>query len=168
VWWNGCIDPHFLDLGTSWRGVVSFTPLPLNPGGSPPCTLDRRLDGPQNRSGRRGEEKILDRTRTRTPTPRSSSQSLYRLRYPGSSPNINIILNIIFLSWILYFDRKFVSKFSSCLPKRFKCKFVRKFSSCLKTSHSNPQDWFPVSLSEKSRRMNAVGVHPLHLRINSR
>jgi hypothetical protein len=19
VWWSGCIDPHFLDLGTSWR-----------------------------------------------------------------------------------------------------------------------------------------------------
>jgi hypothetical protein len=25
------IDPHFLDLGTSWRRVVSFTPLPLYP-----------------------------------------------------------------------------------------------------------------------------------------
>jgi hypothetical protein len=29
VWGSGCIDPHFLDLGTSWRWVVSFTPLPL-------------------------------------------------------------------------------------------------------------------------------------------
>jgi hypothetical protein len=28
---NCCIDPHFLDLGTSWRWVVSFTPLPLYP-----------------------------------------------------------------------------------------------------------------------------------------
>jgi hypothetical protein len=26
-----CIDPHFLDLGTNWRWVVSFTPLPLYP-----------------------------------------------------------------------------------------------------------------------------------------
>jgi hypothetical protein len=28
---TGCIDPHFLDLGTSWRWVVSFPPLPLYP-----------------------------------------------------------------------------------------------------------------------------------------
>jgi hypothetical protein len=31
VWGSGCIDPHFLDLGTSLRWVVSFTPLPLYP-----------------------------------------------------------------------------------------------------------------------------------------
>jgi hypothetical protein len=28
---SGCIDPHFLDLGTSWRWVVSLAPLPLYP-----------------------------------------------------------------------------------------------------------------------------------------
>jgi hypothetical protein len=68
----GCIDPHFLDLGTSWRWVVSFTPRPLYPqGNSPRYPLDRRLDGPQSWSGRRGEDKILDPTGTRTPTPRS-------------------------------------------------------------------------------------------------
>jgi hypothetical protein len=34
---SGCIDPHFLDLGTSWRWVVSFTPRPLShPGKEPP------------------------------------------------------------------------------------------------------------------------------------
>jgi hypothetical protein len=26
---SGCIDPHFLDLGTSWRWVLNFTPRPL-------------------------------------------------------------------------------------------------------------------------------------------
>jgi hypothetical protein len=31
VWGSGCIDPRFLDLGTSWRWVVSFTPRPLYP-----------------------------------------------------------------------------------------------------------------------------------------
>jgi hypothetical protein len=46
----------------------------LNPRGkSQRYPLDKRLDGPQNRSGRRGEEKILDPNGTRTPTPRSSS-----------------------------------------------------------------------------------------------
>jgi hypothetical protein len=86
VWGSECIDPRILDLCTSWRWVVSFTPLPLYPRGkSPRYQLDRILGEPQSPSGRRGEEKILDPTGTRTPNPRSSSQSLYRLRYPGSS-----------------------------------------------------------------------------------
>jgi hypothetical protein len=39
-----CIDPCFLDLGSRWRWVVSFTPLPpYNRGKSPRCLLDRRL-----------------------------------------------------------------------------------------------------------------------------
>jgi hypothetical protein len=58
-WGSGCIDPHFLDLGASWRWVVSFTPQPLYPWGkSPRYPLDR-LDGPQSRSGRCGDEKHL-------------------------------------------------------------------------------------------------------------
>jgi hypothetical protein len=48
----------FFDLGTRWRWVVSFTPRPLYPQGkSPWYPLDRRLRGPQSRSGRGGEEK---------------------------------------------------------------------------------------------------------------
>jgi hypothetical protein len=38
VWGSGGIDPRFLDLGTSWRWVVSFTPRPLYPGQSAPGT----------------------------------------------------------------------------------------------------------------------------------
>jgi hypothetical protein len=39
-------------------GVVSFTPRPIYPQGkSPRCPLNRRLGGPQSRSGRSGEEK---------------------------------------------------------------------------------------------------------------
>jgi hypothetical protein len=74
---SGCIDPHFLDLGTTWRRVVNFGPRPLYPRGkSPRYPLDRRLGGPQSRSGRFGEEKILDPIGTRTRTPRSSSPQL--------------------------------------------------------------------------------------------
>jgi hypothetical protein len=29
VWGSGCIDSHFLDLGNSWRWMVSFTPRSL-------------------------------------------------------------------------------------------------------------------------------------------
>jgi hypothetical protein len=85
---SGCIDPHFLDLGISWRWVVSSTLWPLYPRGkSPRYPLDRRLGGTQSRSGRHGEEKILDSTRTRTLTPASCPahiQLLYWLWYPGS------------------------------------------------------------------------------------
>jgi hypothetical protein len=48
-------------------------PAALPRGESRRYQLDRRLGGPQSRSGRRGEEKILEPTGTRTPTPRSSS-----------------------------------------------------------------------------------------------
>jgi hypothetical protein len=58
---SGYIEPNFLDLGTSWRWVVRFTLLPLYPRGkSPRYPLDRRLGAPQNQSGQRGEEKILE------------------------------------------------------------------------------------------------------------
>jgi hypothetical protein len=57
-WGNGGIAPLILDPGTRWRWVVSFMLRPLCPRGkSPWYPLDRRLDGPQSRSGRGGEEK---------------------------------------------------------------------------------------------------------------
>jgi hypothetical protein len=48
----------FFDFGSRWRCVVSFTPRPLYPQGkSPWYPLDRRMGGPQSRSGCNGEEK---------------------------------------------------------------------------------------------------------------
>jgi hypothetical protein len=74
LWGSGFINPHFLHLGTSWRWVVSFMTRPLYPRGkSPRYPLDRRLGGPRSRSGRRGEEEILDPTGTLTQTSRSSN-----------------------------------------------------------------------------------------------
>jgi hypothetical protein len=86
VWGSGCGDPYFLDLGTSWRWVVSFKLRPLcSRRKSPRYPLDRRLGGPQSRSGRRGEEKILTLPglELRTLSRPARSQSLYWLRYPG-------------------------------------------------------------------------------------
>jgi hypothetical protein len=70
-WW---IDASFIEVGASWRWVVSFTSRSLYPGEkSPLYPLDRRLGGPQNRSGWRGEGNILDPIGTRIPAPLSSS-----------------------------------------------------------------------------------------------
>jgi hypothetical protein len=51
----------FLDLGTRWRRVISFThlPLPHPPPERALYPLERRLGWPQSRSGRCGEEKNL-------------------------------------------------------------------------------------------------------------
>jgi hypothetical protein len=69
VWRSECIDPCILVLGTGWRCVVSFTVRPLYPRGmGNRYPLDWRLGGPQNRSGRRGEEQNLAPTRTRNAT----------------------------------------------------------------------------------------------------
>jgi hypothetical protein len=58
----------YKNLGTRWRWVISFTPLPLYPEERVPGTpLDRRLGEPQSRSGRRGEEKSLAFAVNRTP-----------------------------------------------------------------------------------------------------
>jgi hypothetical protein len=72
---SGSMDQGLIHLGTSWRWVVSFTPLPLypSPGKEPPGPLDRRLGGPQSQSGWAGEVKILYSTGTRTLMSLSSS-----------------------------------------------------------------------------------------------
>jgi hypothetical protein len=44
------------------------SPVALTPGKKPQYPLDRRLGGPQNRSGPSRDEKILDPTGTWTPT----------------------------------------------------------------------------------------------------
>jgi hypothetical protein len=77
VWWNGSIDPHFLDFGTIWRWAVRFTPR---------YRLARSLGGPHSRSRRRGEKKFLtlQSHELRLLGRPARSQSLYRLRYPGS------------------------------------------------------------------------------------
>jgi hypothetical protein len=52
------IAPLIPDLGTRWRWVVNFTPrLLYSEGKSPWYPLDKRVGGPQSRSGSGGEEK---------------------------------------------------------------------------------------------------------------
>jgi hypothetical protein len=55
----GGVYPLFLYLSSSWRRVISFSPPPphvlFTPGKDPHYPLDRRLDGPQSRTGQCGE-----------------------------------------------------------------------------------------------------------------
>jgi hypothetical protein len=91
VWKSGCIDPHLLDLGTSWRWVVSFTPRLLYTWErAPTYPLDRRLGRSQSRCGRHGNVKILAPTGTRTPNPRSSSP--YPVAIPTALSRISLLL----------------------------------------------------------------------------
>jgi hypothetical protein len=62
-------------------------PAALPQGKSPRYSFYKRLGGPQSRSGRYGEVKIVYPTGTRTPAPPgrpARSQSLYRRSYSGS------------------------------------------------------------------------------------
>jgi hypothetical protein len=70
---HGRINPRFLDLDTSWRWVVSFTPRPLYRR----YPLDRRLSGPQNAVEKRKSLALL-RLELRPLFLPVGSQSLYR------------------------------------------------------------------------------------------
>jgi hypothetical protein len=55
---SGGLAQRIFDLGTRWNWVVSFTSRPFYlQEESPRYPLNRRLSGPQSRSGRGGEEK---------------------------------------------------------------------------------------------------------------
>jgi hypothetical protein len=78
---SGYIEPYFLSVGANLRWVFSFTYSSLYPQGKTPrCPLNRRLGGPQYRSGRRAEERILDPTGAQTPIP------LLSIPYPVAVP----------------------------------------------------------------------------------
>jgi hypothetical protein len=82
------VDTYFLDLGTSWRWVVNFTPLPLYRRGKPPGThwiggwLGLRTD---LEDAEKRKYFTLPGLELRPLCCLARSQSLYRLRYPGSA-----------------------------------------------------------------------------------
>jgi hypothetical protein len=72
--------------GGEWSASASRPGRALPPGKEPRYPLDRRLGGPQSRSGRRGEKKNLPLSgiEPRSPDRPARSQTLYCLRYRGS------------------------------------------------------------------------------------
>jgi hypothetical protein len=106
VWGSGCIDQRLFDLGTSWRWVVSFTSRLLYPRvRSPSYRLDRKLGGPQRRSERHREVKILTTTGTRTPTPWSSSPD-GKVKYKKVFSNIFLIFETNYAPYFIILTRK--------------------------------------------------------------
>jgi hypothetical protein len=122
LWGSGRIDPRFLDLGTSWRWMVSLTLRPIYPRGKRPrYPLDRGLGGPQTWSGRCGEEKIVYLTGTRTPTPLSSSP--YRGAVPTALSRPRIIVGPV-----VFYSVRVVSRESRRLvPPRPSCFLLLRF-----------------------------------------
>jgi hypothetical protein len=85
---SGSIDPCILDLGTSWRWVVSFKHQPLYPRrNSPRQPLDRRLGGPRTALDDAVKIRIspLPALKLRTFGRLYHSQPLHRLCYPSSA-----------------------------------------------------------------------------------
>jgi hypothetical protein len=98
---SGYIDPIFLDLGISWRWLFSFTPQPLY--------LREKARGTHSIGGWVGARAGLDNMEEwkfltlpglelRPLGHPARSQSLYRLRYPGSLIIMQIVANYV-LMW---------------------------------------------------------------------
>jgi hypothetical protein len=113
-WGSGGIAPRILDLGTRWRGVVSFTLQPLYlQGKSPWYPLNRRLDEPQSRSGRGGEDKDFPATagnrtvelRLSSPLLSAVPTKLSRLCYVLMSFIIFIFHLAVLLLWAIKWAR---------------------------------------------------------------
>jgi hypothetical protein len=117
---GGCIGPHFLDLDTRWRWVVSFTPRPL-------YHRERALGthwiggwvGPQSQSGQHGEEKILDHTGTQTLEPSvvqpiASHYTNYAIPSPLSKIHIyNLTQNYIYANFLGYMEYFFYTSIAT-------------------------------------------------------
>jgi hypothetical protein len=73
IWESEGMAPPFLISGLDGGEWLASSPGRFTRGKNHRYPLDRRMGGPQSRSGRRGEQKILAPTGTRTPTPLPSS-----------------------------------------------------------------------------------------------
>jgi hypothetical protein len=102
VWGSGCIDPHFFDLGTSWRWVVSFTPLPLYPR----YPLDKKLGGPQSQSGRRGENSCPHRDSNSDPVVVQPVASRYTNYATGKYAETYIYIGLLHFGLVATMPRK--------------------------------------------------------------
>jgi hypothetical protein len=94
-WGSEDIAPHCFDLGTRWMWVVTFTRRPVYPQGMIAWyPLDRRLGGPQNRSGHGGEEKNFEPLpRLELPDHPARSPALYHWAIPA--PMLSLYVEVL-------------------------------------------------------------------------
>jgi hypothetical protein len=137
---GGCIDPHFLDLGTSWRWAVSFTPRPLYPRERAPGThcIGGWVDPRAGLDMAKWKFLTLPGIEPRPLSRPARSQSLYRLRYPGSMCSLNIYQYYIFYV-IVHRTRRGIILFEiySCNKSWFKLhriKYRSRFTSFVRCS----------------------------------
>jgi hypothetical protein len=100
-WMSGGMTPCILALGTRWRWVVSFMHRTLYPQGKRSrYTLDRRMCGPQIRSGRGGEERNSQPLPGTEPyNPDRAARSLVASSYHGSSINMHVSVITMYESY---------------------------------------------------------------------
>jgi hypothetical protein len=125
---SGCIDPCFLDLGTAWRWVVSFTLRPLYSRGKSPGT--HRIGGwVDPRAGLDDMEmwKFLPPPGLELrPLGRPARiQSLYRLRYPGTTLNRNKMENCFLITYKWFPQNKHPN--TGCKPSVYKHDVMNSF-----------------------------------------
>jgi hypothetical protein len=113
---SGCIDPHILDLGTSWRWVVRFTPRPLYPqGNSSHAHWMEGWVGPRAGQDNKEMRKFLTLTRSEI-QPLCRSACSLSLCYPGSR-NIMVCHSILIRSlwtWNMWSICKYNFKYHTC------------------------------------------------------
>jgi hypothetical protein len=105
---SGCIDPRFLDLGTSWSWVVSFTPRQFHLWGRSPWYPLGRMGGPQRCFGRYGVGKSLASTENWTQAVQSVARRYTDWAIPGLTLQLRTIVLFSFfipfpflLTWFL-------------------------------------------------------------------
>jgi hypothetical protein len=124
--------------------VVSFTPRPHYPRGkSSRYSLYRRVGGPQSRSGRRGEVKILAPPvlKLRLLRPPARSQRLYRLSYPGCEVLINTCL-IVLARAVMSLTVKYVAH----LTLEIHCSGDKKILSPFELRSTKPYEFIEMVL----------------------
>jgi hypothetical protein len=137
---SGGIAPRILDLGTRWRGMVSFTPRPLYPQGkNSRYPLDRRLSGPQSRSGRGGEEKN-SHPRHRKSNPRTPINVVSNRIFPESAGNRTSVLQYVasrFSEWISWHTLTLKSIMKTVLQNPYPLYIIFHGSKALRTNSSS-------------------------------
>jgi hypothetical protein len=100
------------------------------------------MGGPRNRSGQRGEEKILDITGTRTPTPRPSSP--IASRYTGRSLSAVNTSNVLLPVLLRLFSLGCMTILLSWQQRSYSKQCIERACAASRTNLKNAAKWRPL------------------------